>query len=277
MRKFLQRRRFRLPIAIAATAWLAGCDLGPDYRRPALDLPRSLPGDPAERRGRMAVGGLVAGFHSAELNALIQQARTANFDIAAAIARVRQADAQVRIAGAPLLPDITGNRRRELAAYGLGTGSSSAGRASRRQRQYRLPQLQRRPERQLRTGFLGPQPRHPAVRGGLRHVQPLRPADRGADRGHQRRQYLVHRAGVRRPARRGTRQPGSGGTDPGGDPRPLRRRHRQRARHRAAGGPGRRRTGQHPQPDQPDGAAGHRPRHPDRSAAGADRRCGRIR
>ena len=47
------------------------------------------------------------GFNSSELDALIEAARVENFDIVAAIARIRQADAQVRIAGAPLLPDLT--------------------------------------------------------------------------------------------------------------------------------------------------------------------------
>jgi NodT family efflux transporter outer membrane factor (OMF) lipoprotein len=45
-------------------------------------------------------------FGSQQLNDFMQQARTANDDIAAAMARVRQADAQVRIAGAPLLPTL---------------------------------------------------------------------------------------------------------------------------------------------------------------------------
>jgi outer membrane protein TolC len=40
------------------------------------------------------------GFRSPELDRLVEAARPANFDIAAAIARVRQADAQVRLAGA---------------------------------------------------------------------------------------------------------------------------------------------------------------------------------
>ena len=47
------------------------------------------------------------GFKSHELTALIEQARAQNFDLAAAIARVRQADAQVRIAGAAMLPNVT--------------------------------------------------------------------------------------------------------------------------------------------------------------------------
>ena len=46
------------------------------------------------------------GFGSSQLNDLISQAQKANDDIASAVARVRQADAQVLIAGAPLLPAV---------------------------------------------------------------------------------------------------------------------------------------------------------------------------
>lgn len=49
------------------------------------------------------------GFGSPELDGYIDQARRANYDLAAAIARVRQADAQVTIAGAALLPTIGGD------------------------------------------------------------------------------------------------------------------------------------------------------------------------
>ncbi len=48
------------------------------------------------------------GFGSPELNQLIAQAEGGSFDIQAAIARVQQADAQLRISGAPLLPSLTG-------------------------------------------------------------------------------------------------------------------------------------------------------------------------
>ena len=44
------------------------------------------------------------GFRSKELTALIEEAQTANFDIAIAMARIVQADAQSKLAGAPLLP-----------------------------------------------------------------------------------------------------------------------------------------------------------------------------
>jgi multidrug efflux system outer membrane protein len=53
------------------------------------------------------------GFGSPELDRLIAQAQDqahgGSFDIQAAIARVRQADAQLRISGAPLLPSLTGD------------------------------------------------------------------------------------------------------------------------------------------------------------------------
>jgi multidrug efflux system outer membrane protein len=65
------------------------------------------------------------GFRSGELTALVEEAQTANFDIAVAIANILQADAQVRTAGAALLPDGSGGasitRSRPSTA---GTGSS---------------------------------------------------------------------------------------------------------------------------------------------------------
>ena len=48
-------------------------------------------------------------FRSRELTALIEEARANNLDIAAAITRIVQADAQARITGAPLLPLVTAN------------------------------------------------------------------------------------------------------------------------------------------------------------------------
>ncbi len=55
------------------------------------------------------------GFNSPQLDDLMSQAQHANDDIAAAVARIREADAQVRIAGAPLFPSlaVTGNATRE--------------------------------------------------------------------------------------------------------------------------------------------------------------------
>src|SRR5665213_4047188 len=46
------------------------------------------------------------GFGSVKLNELIAQAERSNDDLAGAIARVQEADAQARIAGAALLPSL---------------------------------------------------------------------------------------------------------------------------------------------------------------------------
>lgn len=48
------------------------------------------------------------GFGNSELNSLIRQADANSFDIAASIARVEQAQASARIAGAALLPTVSG-------------------------------------------------------------------------------------------------------------------------------------------------------------------------
>jgi NodT family efflux transporter outer membrane factor (OMF) lipoprotein len=66
-------------------------------------------------------------FRSTELTNLVEEAQTANFDIAVAIGNVLQADAQVRTAGAALLPDatITTNATRSKSPS-LGTTSSSS-------------------------------------------------------------------------------------------------------------------------------------------------------
>src|SRR6266550_1270358 len=85
---------------------LSGCMFGTE--RP--DLALSAP--PAYRATRGDVHAAVPaldwwrGFRSAELTRFIEEAQTENLDIAAAIGRIMQADAQAKIAGAPLLPAV---------------------------------------------------------------------------------------------------------------------------------------------------------------------------
>jgi multidrug efflux system outer membrane protein len=68
-------------------------------------------------------------FRSREMTSLMEQALTANFDIAVAIAQISQADAQVRIAGAPLLPtlDLNGSDTASKASEQLSTGGRTGG------------------------------------------------------------------------------------------------------------------------------------------------------
>jgi len=89
---------------LAFVLLLAGCSLGPDYTPPPLELPASWRATTATAGQAWPSAEWWHGFGSPELDRLIADARQNNFDILAAIARVRQADAALRIAGAPLLP-----------------------------------------------------------------------------------------------------------------------------------------------------------------------------
>ncbi len=86
---------------------LAGCAPGPNAARSAAATPagfrQTAPAGPI-----WPAADWWRGFHSADLDRLIADAQAANFDIQAAIARVAQADAQLRITGAALLPSVTG-------------------------------------------------------------------------------------------------------------------------------------------------------------------------
>jgi outer membrane protein, multidrug efflux system len=112
-----RRRRARAPQAaprllcaafapLTALAALTACSLGPRYHRPDVPPPpawvtasdASAPEWPTTEWWR--------GFQSDDLNNFIAEAEHANDDLRAAIGRVHQADAQRRIAGAPLLPSL---------------------------------------------------------------------------------------------------------------------------------------------------------------------------
>jgi NodT family efflux transporter outer membrane factor (OMF) lipoprotein len=98
----------------ALSAWgftlsLANCSIGPAYQKPALEIPAAFRATPATAAQAWPKTDWWRGFGSPDLDLLIDQARSGSFDIEAAIARVQQADAQVRISGSPLLPTATGS------------------------------------------------------------------------------------------------------------------------------------------------------------------------
>ncbi len=117
-----------MTLGTALLAPLTGCDLGPDYRRPAAELPAAWRASDATAAVAWPSADWWRGFRSPELDGLIAQARTQNLDIAAAVGRVRQADAQVRIAGSTLLPtlNVTGSGTYERVGNGGGGRFSAA-------------------------------------------------------------------------------------------------------------------------------------------------------
>ena len=104
-----------LPLAVVTL--LAGCTLlGPAYHKPDIPAPQAWSSGPAADSGPAdTVANLPSswpeqdwwrGFKSPELDELMREAEATNDDLAAAMARVQQADAQVRISGAALLPSL---------------------------------------------------------------------------------------------------------------------------------------------------------------------------
>jgi len=110
---------------------LGGCLLT-DNPDPALDIPASYragPKQPAAAEAALPSLDWWRGFRSRELVDLIESARAANLDIAAAVARIVQADAQARVAGAALLPtvDLNGSVQRSRSSQSLGSGTATGG------------------------------------------------------------------------------------------------------------------------------------------------------
>jgi len=108
-------------LALAASAIIAGCSVGPEYERPDVSLPAAWR-ESAGAEAAWPSADWWRGFGSAELDEHIAQARRANYDLVAALARVRQADALATVAGAALLPSVglggSAIRERELTAGG---------------------------------------------------------------------------------------------------------------------------------------------------------------
>jgi NodT family efflux transporter outer membrane factor (OMF) lipoprotein len=110
-----------LMLAAMATAVglsVTGCAVGPDYRKPSVTLePFHSMAAVMPRRTSASAPPLAQwwlGFHDPELTRIAQRALHQNLDLAAAMARVDQARAAAREAGAQLLPtaDLTAQASR---------------------------------------------------------------------------------------------------------------------------------------------------------------------
>ncbi|AXK39181.1 efflux transporter outer membrane subunit [Crenobacter cavernae] len=100
-----------LPVAVAVA--LTACAVGPDYQRPALELPDSWASAPAIGPSAAETAALDARwwdrFGDAELSRLIDEAMAHNQDLAAAAARVDESAALSGQARAALLPRLDAN------------------------------------------------------------------------------------------------------------------------------------------------------------------------
>lgn len=89
-----------------ACALLAACSVGTPYRKPEIPLAGHWATSSVASASVWPATDWWHAFGSSRLDELIDEAQRANDDLAAAVARVQEADAQLRIAGAPLLPTV---------------------------------------------------------------------------------------------------------------------------------------------------------------------------
>jgi outer membrane protein, multidrug efflux system len=121
--------RLAAPIAVVFCVIhsLSGCTLESQKPDLALDTPGKYRAAHGASEAAVPKLDWWRGFRSRELVSLIEAAQAHNFDIAIAVAQIQQADAQVRIAGAPLFPLIDFNASASVTKPSTATGSSSSG------------------------------------------------------------------------------------------------------------------------------------------------------
>jgi NodT family efflux transporter outer membrane factor (OMF) lipoprotein len=109
---------------------LGGCWINGTPPEPGLDIPAAYsagPKTPSVANAATPSLDWWRSFRSHELTEIIDNANAANLDIAAAVARIVQADAQSRIAGAALLPtvDLNGDASRVRTSQSTTAGGTS--------------------------------------------------------------------------------------------------------------------------------------------------------
>jgi outer membrane protein, multidrug efflux system len=117
-------RAARLLAVLCMVVSSAGCILTQDLPDPALDIPDGYKAARLVDPDAPPTLDWWRGFRSPELTTLMEESQKVNLDIAAAVARFVQADAQARMAGAALLPTagVGGSQ-----TYSRTSGSSASG------------------------------------------------------------------------------------------------------------------------------------------------------
>lgn len=117
--------RTSVPTAVLMAALLGGCMVGPDYHRPKIALPASFPeaGTATAAKSPAVARGWWKLFDDATLDRLVDKALAGNANLQLAAARIEQADAVLREAGATLYPeiDLGGNASRSRISGVSGT------------------------------------------------------------------------------------------------------------------------------------------------------------
>src|SRR6266571_2649782 len=139
-----QSARKAMAMVLALNASLVGCAVGPHYAKPTTNLApfHNLAGVSATKPEfpAPALESWWTGFNDPMLVTVVQRALNQNLDLAAALARVRQARAAAAAAGAQLLPTAdlgaTGTALHQSVVNPLGSVANGLPGYSRDQREY---------------------------------------------------------------------------------------------------------------------------------------------
>jgi len=111
---------------------LSGCIIGTERPELSLEVPAAYRAAPrSDADAAVPMVDWWRGFRSSELTTLMDAAQVHNLDIAVAMAQIVQADAQVGVSGAALLPSLTGNasaeRQKQSSANTILSGQGIGG------------------------------------------------------------------------------------------------------------------------------------------------------
>jgi multidrug efflux system outer membrane protein len=99
--------KIRVGFLFVAALLLTGCMVGPNYQRPAVELPAAYPDGPAGPTAEDAVpANWWTLFNDPTLNRLVETALTTNFDVQKAVARIEETNANLRAVDAAFLPEF---------------------------------------------------------------------------------------------------------------------------------------------------------------------------
>ena len=105
-----QRMRSWWVGALVATLLQGGCAIGPDYQRPAVNLPQQFPGQAEENHSENVTTDVSTKwwllFDDAELTLLVKLALEHNTDLQQATARIEQFEAQLKQARSAFWPNV---------------------------------------------------------------------------------------------------------------------------------------------------------------------------
>jgi NodT family efflux transporter outer membrane factor (OMF) lipoprotein len=118
-----------LCLGLLALIALAGCAVGPDYRPPKTEVPKTWDGQNVVTTGQpsktttqpVALVEWWQAFNDPSLSSLVEMAIRNNLDVRLAEARIREARAALGVAGAPLWPGVNAS-----VLYERSQGSSEA-------------------------------------------------------------------------------------------------------------------------------------------------------